>query len=79
MFESLIKPCEVGTQVHCGDGKEHHVYFHIKDAVADGEEQYVTQHSYNGTNALNTLFTQNYVDRHIGPKCKLPMSPVQGP
>jgi hypothetical protein len=39
VFESLQTPSEVGTQLQCGDGKKHHIYFYIKDAVADGEEQ----------------------------------------
>ncbi|KAF8322955.1 uncharacterized protein EI90DRAFT_2936239, partial [Cantharellus anzutake] len=39
VFESLRTPSKVVTRLQCGDGKEHHIYFYIKDAVADGEEQ----------------------------------------
>jgi hypothetical protein len=39
VFESLREPSQVGTRLQCGDGKTCHIYFYLKDAVADGEEQ----------------------------------------
>jgi hypothetical protein len=39
VFESLRTPSELGTWLQCGDGKKRHIYFYLKDAIADGEEQ----------------------------------------